>query len=83
MKGNLLETIDSIVGIAKCQDGGWGIVVKLEPTNSAKSELKAYGIEDGAQYKLIHIKDWTEVPLTKENNKFSDSNKNDWEIVDL
>ncbi len=78
MKGKLLETTDTIVGIAQCSNGNLGIVIKMEPNASDKVDLKFYGI-DGTQYKVIPF----EMALQLEGEAFKDSNDNEWKVISL
>lgn len=77
MKGELLNTNDSVVGIAKCCNGNLGIVIKMTPYPSDMVDLKNNGL-DGVQYKIVPL----EMSLTKQGNDFVDSNENTWKILD-
>ncbi len=77
MKGELLNTNDSVVGIAKCCNGNLGIVIKMTPYPSDMVDLKNNGL-DGVQYKIVPL----EMSLAKQGNDFVDSNENTWKILD-
>lgn len=77
MKGDLLNTNDSVVGIAKCCNGNLGVVIKMTPYPSDLVDLKKNGL-DGVQYKIVPF----EMSLTKQDNDFVDSNENTWKILD-
>lgn len=77
MKGELLNTNDSVIGIAKCCNGNLGVVIKMTPYPSDMVDLKNNGL-DGIQYKIVPF----EMPLTMQDNDFVDSNENTWKILD-
>lgn len=77
MKGELLNTNDSVIGIAKCCNGNLGVVIKMTPYPSDMVDLKNNGL-DGIQYKIVPF----EMPLTMQGNDFVDSNENTWKILD-
>jgi len=68
MKGELLNTNDSVIGIAKCCNGNLGVVIKMTPYPSDMVDLKNSGL-DGIQYKIVGRKIFNVIYTTKYNGK--------------